>query len=320
MLKIGIIGAGKWGKNHIRTFLQLPVEVIGIADSDPARQDVADEFGVRFFSDARELFSQVDAVSVVVPTNHHYEIVRNALDAGLHVFVEKPVTDDADKTQSLVRFAREKKLILSVGYLYRFNPAVQKVKQLLGDAGALQYISARYIHSTNPPRKDSGAVLNLGIHMVDVLNFILMERPKRVSCKRTNLIHPMREDSAAITLDYGNFFSAIEVSSCHPEKKRDMWIIAEKEKIYADFLAQEVVRYPIHVSEDGVLRETPITEAIERREPLFDQLNYFVHLVEQRDRDGLREMNNLGEEEYYTTLICERALKSAEFRRDLDIV
>lgn len=319
MVKVGIIGLGKWGKNHLRLLSKLPVHVVGIADVDGSKRQLAEEFDTNFFTDYKKLLPLVDAVSVVVPTNYHYQVVREALESGKHVLVEKPVTDDAEKTRELVGLASEKGLLLSVGYLYRFNPAVQKLKELVKTAGRLQYITARYVHSTNPPRKDSGAVLNLGIHMIDILNFVLEDRPKRVYCKLVNSVHPKREDSAMIMLDYGHFFASVEVSSCHPEKKRDMWVIAEKEKIYADFLEQQIIRYPILISEEKVEAGKETHEEIFKNEPLAEQLKYFVDMVENCNNGRFKEIVNLGEEEYYTSRICELALKSAEFKRDLDI-
>jgi len=319
VIKLGVIGAGKWGKNHLRVYSQLPVNLVGLADIDESKKALAEEFKTNFFSDYHRMLPLVDAVSVVVPTNLHYQVVKDALAAHRHVLVEKPVTNDSQKTKELVELAKSSGLLLSVGYLYRFNPAVRKLKELIAAAGTLQYITARYIHSSNPPRRDSGAVLNLGIHMVDILNFVLDVRPKRVYCKRVNFIHPEREDSALILLDYDDFFASVEVSSCHPEKKRDAWVIAGNEKIYADFLEQQVIRFPIKVSEEEVVTGREIKEHIIKNEPLNEQLKYFVDLVENCNNGKFSEIVNLGEEEYYTTRICELALKSAESKRDLEV-
>lgn len=312
MVRIGIIGIGKWGKNHLRTFSQLPVRVVGAADQDQNQRQCVEPFAVPFFQDYKTLLPLTDAVSVVVPTDRHYEVVKDALLAGKHVFVEKPTTDNLNKTKELVELARAKNLLLSVGYLYRFNPAVLKIKELLPSLGPLQYISMRYIHSSNPPRKDSGTIFNLGIHLIDALNFILPVRPARIYCNKTNFIHPEREDSAQILLDYGSFFASIEVSSCHPEKKRDLWIIAGKEKIYADLLEQKITRYPLTVSEERVEALPPIHETIEKKEPLREQLRYFIEMLgNNRHQNGV---DNISKEEYDTVRLCELALTSAASR------
>lgn len=321
MINIGIIGVGKWGKNHVRTFSQLPVRIIGIADQqdNEERRQFAAEFHAPFYQNYKDLLPLADAICVVTPTDKHYEIVKDALLAGKHVFVEKPMTNSATKTKELVELARAKKLVLSVGYLHRFNPAIVKIKELIPSIGSLQYIAMRYIHSSNPPRKDSGAILNLGSHMIDALNFILTERPKRVSCNRVNYIHAEREDSAHILLDYGPFFASIEVSSCHPEKKRDLWIIAGKEKIYADLLEQKVTRYPIAVSEELIDALPAIQETIVNKEPLREQLRHFVENVANK-KSGKKELDNISKADYHTTHICDLALQSAISRRDYYLV
>lgn len=323
MINIGIIGIGKWGKNHVQTFSQLPVRIAGIADQrdNEEQRRIAAECNAPFYRNYKDLLPLTDAVSVVVPTDRHYEIVKDALLAGKHVFVEKPMTDSAAKTKELVELADAKKLVLSVGYLYRFNPAIMKIKELIPSIGPLQYITMRYIHSSNPPRKDSGAILNLGSHMIDTLNFILTERPKRVYCTRVNYIHAEREDSAHILLDYGPFFTSIEVSSCHPEKKRDLWIIAGKEKIYADLLAQTVTRYPTVVSEERVDALPAIQETIANKEPLREELHHFVEQVTAHgSQKHQKKFDNLSREEYDTTRICALALQSAISRRDEHLV
>lgn len=310
-MRIGIIGIGKWGKNHLRTFAQLPVHIAGVADRDQGQQEFADSFRTPFYTNYKDLLPLVDAVTVAAPTDLHYDIVKEAFLAGKHAFVEKPATDSAKKTKELVELARAKDLVLSVGYLYRFNPAVLRTKELIPSIGKLQYITMRYTHSTKPPRKDSGAILNLGIHMIDILNFILNERPTRVSCARANYIHPEREDSAHILLDYGAFFASVEVSSCHPEKKRDMWVVAGKEKLYADLEAQRVVRYPINVSEERVDSKPAIEEQIEKKEPLHEELRHFIEHVTKNKEGRQKHFDNMSEEQHDTMRICELAKKSA---------
>ncbi len=318
MVNIGVIGTGKWGLNHIRIFSELG-NLKAIADIRPESEQTAKEFNASFYTDYKQLLPEVDAVTVVVPTDKHYEIVKECLNQGKHVLVEKPVTLYADQTKELVELAKQKGLILSVGYLFRFNPAVKKLKELVKDIGQIQYIKGRYIHSSKPPRKDSGAILNLGVHLIDSLNFILEERPKRVYCKKVNLLNEKNEDSATIVLDYEKFFAEFELSCCHPEKKRDMWIIAKNDKIYADFFDQKITRNPFQVTEEGIKGERNLKLELNKNEPLKEELKHFVECVKDYHQGKGSEITNIGEEEYYTTRICELALQSAKLRRDLDV-
>src|SRR3989338_129917 len=245
MVKIGVVGAGKWGINHLRIFSELDCELVGLADSDNEKREIANKYKIKFFTNYKELLPLVDAVSVVVPTNLHFGVVKECLLAGKHVLVEKPITLNSNEAKKLIELAKNKNLILAVGYLFRFNAAVLALKGELKKIGDIQYITARYIHSNKPPRKDCGVVFNFAIHLIDILNFILDEKPKRVFCKKLNYLSEEREDCAFIILDYGKFIANMEVSWFHPLKKRDMWIIGSKEKVYIDLFEQIIKKYPI---------------------------------------------------------------------------
>lgn len=317
MAKIGLIGVGKWGINHLKSLSRIECELVGISDTNPEKKSIADEYDIKFFTDYRELLKVVDAVTVVVPTDLHYTIAKDCLESGKHLLIEKPITTKSEQAKELVKIAEDKGLILSVGYLYRFNNSIKRLKELMKDIGEIQYITCRYMHSTKPPRKDSGVILNLGIHPMDILNFITDRRPLKVYSKKKNQLSEQFEDSAIIVLDYGDFFATIEVSCCHPEKKRDMWIIAEKEKIYVDYFEQKIVRYPLKVSYEKIEKEEPVEESIIPNESLKDELEYFIKSVDKKNAKGISNTLNIGKEEYYTTRICELSIKSAETRKEM---
>ena len=319
MAKIGIIGIGKWGKNHLRSLSDIDCNLVGISDVDIKKKKLAEEFGVKFFQDYKQLLDEVDAVTVTAPTDTHYQIVIDCLNTGKHVLVEKPIATTSEQSEELVSLAKSKNLILSVGYLFRFNNAIKRVKELLKEIGEIQYITCRYIHSTKPPRTDSGAILNLGIHPMDILNFITGKKPIKVFAKKKNLLSKQFEDSAVVMFDYGEFFATIEVSCTHPEKKRDIWIIAEKEKIYVDYFNQKVIRYPLNVTYEKVERTEPFEENISANEPLKDELKYFVELIDEKDQNGIVDAENIGREEYYTTRACELSIESAETGKEMII-
>lgn len=313
MVKIGVIGSGMWGENHLRIFSQLGC-LAALADVDKSKKEIADRHSVKFFTDYKEMLKEVDAVSVVVPTDLHYRVVKSCLNAGKHVFVEKPITLKSEEAEELMRLAKEKNLILSVGYLFRFNAAVKLLKKEIKNIGDIQYLTARYIHSNKPPRRDSGVIFNFAVHLIDVLNFILEKRPKKVFCKKLNYLSKEREDAAFINLDYGGFIANLEVSWFHPEKKRDMWIIGSKAKLYVDLFEQIVLRYPIEISIDKTTGGKETNLEVRKNEPLFEELKYFYRLLKNNHLPNLS-----AEDEYVTTKICELCLKSAEEGKELKI-
>jgi len=317
MAKIGLIGIGKWGINHLKSLLELDCTLAGISDTDIKKKELAEKHNLNFFEDYRDLLNKADAVIVTTPTDTHYKIVKDCLQSGKHVLVEKPIAETSEQGKELVELAKKKNLILSVGYLYRFNNSIKRTKEIINEIGEIQYITARYIHSTKPPRKDSGVIMNLGIHVIDILNFITEKIPKKIYSKKKNLLSKKYEDSASILLDYSNFFASIELSCTHPEKARDIWVIAENEKVYVDYFNQRIIRYPIKVSYERIEKTEPFEEKITPNEPLKEELKYFVELIDRKDKN-LEE--NLGKENYYTTRICELCLKSANTGRELKVV
>ena len=319
MVKIGVIGGGKWGKNHLKDLSRMnSCRLIALADPDDSKKSLADKHSILHFSNYQDMLPHVDAVTIVTPTNSHYEIAKYCLEQGKHIFVEKPLCFEEDKAAELVELARQKGLLLSVGYVFRFNPLVKRLKEILPEIGPIQYISSRYIHSTVPPRKDSGVVFNLAVHLIDLLNHVLPQQPKSINCKNVNFISPTNEDSAIIKLDYGSFLATIETSCCHPLKKRDMWIIAAKEKIYLDFLDQVMIRHPITVSEEGTSSKEAIRDPkIEKGSPLFEELWHFCTIC--NDRMAGKEVHNESAENFLTTKMCNLALQSARENRIINM-
>ena len=321
MAKIGLIGAGKWGINHARVYSDLGKQglckFVGIADVNPAAKEEADKLGVKFYSDYNQLLKEVDAVSVVVPTNLHYKVVKDCLNAGKHVLVEKPITSHSKEAKELIELAKKKNLVLMVGYLFRFNNAVVALKDLVKEVGQIQYITGRYVHSNKPPRRDSGVILNFAVHLIDILDYLLEKKPKRIYCKKKNFLSKEREDVAFITLDYGDFIANLEVSWFHPQKARDLWIIGDKIKMYADLLEQTVIRYPIEVNYESVNEGDEEFIKVENNEPLEDELKYFCRAIS--DKDLQKKHKDSAEKEYLFTKICEICLKSAELDQELDV-
>jgi UDP-N-acetylglucosamine 3-dehydrogenase len=311
MIKIGVIGGGKWGQNHLKDLYKISeCNLVGLADNDLSKKELAEQYGARHFSNYKEMLTEVDAVTIVTPTTTHYEIAKNCLEAGKHVFVEKPLCFDPREAEELVNLANQKGLTLSVGYVFRFNPLVKRLKQLLPEIGPLQYISGQYTHSTVPPRKDSGAIFNLAVHLLDVLNHSLSEKPKSVFCSKVNHISEKNEDSAFINLDYGHFIANLEVSCCHPLKRRELWIIGEKEKLHLDLLDQTLMRYPIKVSEEGTsVGESFRDPKIEKTSPLFNELLHFC-VVSSSKLNG-PEIENNSAEDLLTTKLCLLSIDSA---------
>lgn len=170
-LRVGVIGVGHLGQHHARLYAGLPGStLVGVTDHHRGRaQAIADKHGTRFYSDMAALLSDVEAVSVAVPTSAHYAVAKRCLDAGVHVLVEKPITVTLAEATELIDTAHRRGCILQVGHIERFNPAIRAVRS---DIHAPGFIECHRLSPYGERGTDVDVVLDLMIHDLDmVLSF-----------------------------------------------------------------------------------------------------------------------------------------------------
>jgi predicted dehydrogenase len=178
-LRTAVIGVGYLGKFHAQKYAQIPgSNLVAVVDvNGEARERVAAELGVDALGDYRSLIGAVDAVSIVVPTPAHFQVAEVLLDAGIHVLVEKPITETVEQATRLVDIAKRRKAVLQVGHLERFNPAVRALESRLDNP--------RFVESVRiAPYQERGTevdvVLDLMIHDIDLIQFIAGSPIERV--------------------------------------------------------------------------------------------------------------------------------------------
>lgn len=167
-LRAAVIGVGYLGRFHAQKYAALKgVDLVGVADADPQRAAaVAAEVHTQAVADYQELLAQVDLVSVVVPTDGHYAVVRACLEAGKHVLVEKPITQTVAEADDLIALARSQNRLLQVGHLERFNPAWLALRPRIH---APLFIEAHRLAPFKPRGTDVSVVLDLMIHDLDLI-------------------------------------------------------------------------------------------------------------------------------------------------------
>jgi predicted dehydrogenase len=209
--KLGFIGCGAWGPNHVRNFASLPsAEVVAAADlqEDRLARVKAIAPGIATFTDAAQMLAtcNLDAVVVSTPTRTHYDVVRQALSSGVHVLCEKPLCTEGNEADALVRLADEQKKTLMVGHVFMFNPGILKLRELIksGELGQrLYYLFARRTN-LGPIRSDVNAVLDLASHDISIYNFLLDATPTEVSAVGKSFLQPGIQDVSTITMQYPN--------------------------------------------------------------------------------------------------------------------
>jgi predicted dehydrogenase len=178
-IRVGVIGVGYLGKFHAEKYAaSAKAQLVAVVDSDDTRaQEIGASVGAQPLSDYRALFGRVQCVSIAVPTRFHYQVARDCIDAGLDVLVEKPLTADIDEARELVAAAAKKNLILQVGHLERFNPAIRQLEGVVKDP---KFVECHRLAPFIERGTDVNVVLDLMIHDIDVIASLVRSPVVRV--------------------------------------------------------------------------------------------------------------------------------------------
>lgn len=249
MINMGVIGTGVWGKNHVRVISEIAdANLVKISDVKGSNFDyLSSTFKINTTKDHKEILQDenIDAVSICTPVSRHYDLVKEALNAGKHVLVEKPITLDYKEAIELAELAKEKKLILMVGHIFRFNPAIHRLKEDIkkGVFGKIRFMYGSRM-GLMTPRSDCGVIMDFALHDIDTFCFLLDGYPNEVTCVGSFYKEDDFEDVGFITLRFGKKILAnVGVSWLTPKKVRDLWVIGEEKSASLDYLNQELNIY-----------------------------------------------------------------------------
>ncbi len=294
--RVGVIGVGHLGQHHARVYTELlDARLVGVVDSDEGRARlIGDNLGVPAYSSMAELIDRQapDAVSIVVPTSLHYEVARAAMEAGIHVLVEKPVTTRPDEAEELLKLAAKNELVLQVGHIERFNSAVRYISQT---AHAPIYLESKRIGPFSPRINDVGVVLDLMIHDIDIVLSLVSSPIARIAATGRS-VHTDHEDIADAQITFENGVMAhILVSRVSEKKQRQLDIMEPQRHITVNYETQTVQINRCVRNSDGQteILETPI---FPKSEPLKLELAHFISCVRERRqplvgiRDGKRAL------------------------------
>ena len=306
MIKVGVVGVGNMGFHHARIYSQLAesglVELVGVADINYERAlSVAKTFKTKAFKDYRELLESVDAVSIATPTETHRDVALKFISAGKHVLVEKPIASNVKEALELVKKAEEKHVVLMVGHVERYNPAVVKLREIIrsGLLGKPVTITARRVGPFNPRVAKTSIIVDLAIHDIDVINSLLDSHVLSVYA-RSRRVHPnsSEDDYGLITLSYENQVDAVvETNRLTPYKMRSLEVVGTKGIAILNYIDQKITIY-----DEEWVREA----IIQREEPLKLELLNFIRVVEGTDKPIVTKKQAI-----YALLISEAALESS---------
>jgi predicted dehydrogenase len=243
LIKIGVIGYGHWGPNHVRTFNSLPdSEVVAVADLNELRlRSVREAYPwTRCEQDYRRILDDpaIDAVVVATPIGTHYKIVREALLVDKHVLCEKPLCKSSKQAKELLELARVSDRLLMVGHVFLFNPGILKLKEIIdsGEMGLLQYLSATRTN-LGVFQSDANVAYDLATHDISIFNWFLSSEPEAVSATGDSFVLSNVEDVAFISMRYpDNVLANIHVSWLDPKKVRQITVVGRQKMVTWDDL------------------------------------------------------------------------------------
>ena len=314
-VRVGVVGLGYWGPNLARNLDALDgVELAWCCDArEQARERLAASFRrTRFTADLEDLLAddELDAVIVATPVPTHYELARQALLAGKHVFVEKPPATRAHEMEELCALSEERDLVLMPGHLLLYHPGVQKLKELV-DAGDLGEVLVLYGNRQNlgQIRTNENALWSLGVHDLSVILYLVDEEPSEVWAHGNSFLTPGVEDVVFCYLRFpSGKIAHMHLSWLDPHKMRKITVVGrDKMVVFDDMeLERKVTIYekaPWQPAENyGEWRTRTgdiFSPKISNDEPLRLECEHFLRLVagegdpELAARDGLLVVQTL---------------------------
>jgi predicted dehydrogenase len=289
-VKVGIIGVGYLGMQHARIASYLEeAELKAVADIDFKKAlEIGNRHGVNYYQNFEDMLDEIDAGIVATPTSEHFHVAMTLLQHGKHVLVEKPITETIEQAEQLVDVAKKNGLILQVGHLERFNPAVEAVENMISDP---KFIEVQRLGSFSARSLDVDVVLDLMIHDLDIILALIKDE---VGVIRSSGIHVLSEkiDIANARLEFkGGCVATLTASRVHQGKVRKLRIFEPTSYYSIDYIDQEVKVFPL----SG--RQTDIkTLKTKKEEPLKKELENFLRCqVEGRQgkvsgEEGLRAL------------------------------
>lgn len=275
-IRVGLIGVGYLGTQHARILSYLEeAELKAVADVDINKaMQIGNRHGVPYYDNFEKMLDEIDAGIVATPTSEHFSISMKLLNAGKSVLVEKPITETVEQAEQLVETASKNGLILQVGHLERFNPAVEAIENMISEP---KFIEVQRLGSFSVRSLDIDVVLDLMIHDLDIILALLKEEVKVI---RSSGIHVLSDkiDIANARLEFSSGCTAtLTASRVHQGKVRKMRIFEPVSYYSIDYRDQEVKVFPLNGHKTDIK-----TLKIKKEEPLKKELQSLFQCI----RDG----------------------------------
>lgn len=323
MTRYGVVGAGYWGENHVRVGAELQaaglVDEVVVCDVDEARaRELAARYDLSYRTDPADL--AVDAATLATPSPTHHDLGVRLLERGVDLLVEKPLALSAADAWDLVETAETAGRTLAVGHIFRHHPALCELHRRVerGELGEIRYLHTDRF-SFRVPRETAGVLPSVAIHDVDVYAFLLGEAPVEIDASLSSFVRDGVEETATITLEYGDATGVINASWQVPVygKRRHLVVVGSERVAFLDYLEDttlELYDYRV-VEDDGRLQartEGATTHHVDGTEPLKAEVIDFVHAAETGGEP--RAPGRVGARAVEVIEQCRRASEDGEAR------
>lgn len=306
-VRVGVVGVGRMGQNHCRVLSSLRhTEFVGVCDSNSdVGSRVAGRYQVPYYPEVDALLDQVNAVTIVTPTPTHFDLAMRCLEKGVHVLLEKPMTETVAEAQVLTDAAERSACVFQAGHIERFNPAYRELKNVLQDMSVLA-IDMRRLSAFQASNTDVDVILDLMIHDLDLALDLVGQEPTRVSaCGLTAFTDGIDHVAAHLTFDSGPLVT-LTASRMTEQKVRSIEVTALDAFLETDLLNKTVFihrrsfgEYLDHSKSSVKYRHESVIERIfvPVFEPLYLELEHFVECIREHRapivtaRDGLRALS-----------------------------
>jgi predicted dehydrogenase len=307
-LRVGVIGTGMMGQRHCRVYSTLRrAQLVGVCDANPASGNrVARQYDVTFYESLEDLLTNVDAVTLATPTPSHFDLAMRCLDHGVHVLIEKPVTETLEQAEKLAQAAEASGLVVQVGHIERFNPTYIELKHVL-EGMTLLAVDLRRLSPYEGSNKDVDVVLDLMIHDIDLALDLMGQEPTSVAAYGLTAYSGGAIDhvTAQLGFDSGPLLT-MTASRVTEQKVRSINVTAKKAYVEGDLLNKSISVHRRTVGEylsqnnhQGIkYRQESIVERISvpMAEPLLLELQSFAESILENKpssipaRDGLKTL------------------------------
>jgi predicted dehydrogenase len=290
-MRIGVIGVGNMGRHHVRVYSQMnDVSLVGIFDANIENAaKVQQAYGCDAFANVEDLLKKVDAVSIAVPTSLHYKYATRAINHKVHVLVEKPIASTLEEGRMLQELAKKNKVVLQVGHVERFNPAVQELNRILEGERVLA-IEARRLSPFDGRISDADVIQDLMIHDIDVVLSLVKVGVRDIQAVAFTVKSDKNVDHCTATMMTNqNQVVCLTASRVTEQKIRELAITTESAFILMDYMDRKItisrrttLDFLLNVEKLNYRQENLIEKVyVPAVEPLVDQLAHFVGCIRE---------------------------------------